>query len=148
MAKILRHTPVLLQTAIKYLNVKPNRLYIDATVGGGGHAEAILQKGGRVLGIDCDPEAIEITQKRLAQACPNSPFWKKGEASEQDRVPPKRQWQLIKGNFANLENIVKQARISQVDGILFDLGVTTHQLTSKRRGFSFKKFFTILSSPS
>jgi len=128
MAKILRHTPVLLQTAIKYLNVKPNGVYIDATVGGGGHAEAILRKGGRVLGIDCDPEAIEITQKRLARTCP----------SEQDCVPQERQWQLIKGNFANLENIAKQSGISQADGILFDLGVTAHQLTSKQRGFSFK----------
>jgi len=138
MAEIFGHTPVLLQTAIKYLNVKPNQLYIDATVGGGGHAELILQKGGRVLGIDCDPEAIGVTQKRLAQACPNSPFFQKGEANEQGRVPPKRQWQLIKGNFANLENIVKQAKIGQVDGILFDLGATAYQLTSKRRGFSFR----------
>ncbi|PIS15182.1 16S rRNA (cytosine(1402)-N(4))-methyltransferase [Candidatus Shapirobacteria bacterium CG09_land_8_20_14_0_10_38_17] len=138
MAKISKHTPVLLQTAIKYLNVKPNRLYIDATLGGGGHAEAILKKGGRVLGIDCDPEALEIAQKRLAQACPNSLFSQKGEASEQDRVPPKRQWQLIKGNFAYLENIAKEARINRAEGILFDLGVNTYQLTSKRRGFSFK----------
>ncbi len=132
------HTPVLLQTAIKYLNVKPNRVYIDATVGGGGHAEAILRRGGWLLGIDCDPEAITIAKKRLARACPTPPFSQKSGANEQGRVPPPKQWQLIRDNFSRLGAIARQAGIKQADGILFDLGVTGHQLTARRRGFSFR----------
>jgi len=115
------HKPVLLKETIALLKVKKEGIYIDATVGGGGHTQAILKAGGRVIGIDCDPEAIEFTRKRLSQACP---------------VGASR-WTLIKNNFVNLKKIANSLNIEKVDGILFDLGVSSHQLETPQRGFSF-----------
>lgn len=115
------HTPVLLKETLEFLKIKKSGRYIDATLGGGGHSEAILKAGGEVLGIDCDPEALEFTRKRLIQACPLGAF----------------RWILIKGNFVNLAEIAKQANFEKVDGILFDLGVSSYQLETPSRGFSF-----------
>lgn len=113
------HTPVLLKETIDYLKIKPGGKYIDATVGGGGHAAAILKLGGKLLGIDCDPEAIKAARKCLASACPDT-FWR-----------------LARGNFKDLGQIAKDNSFSKVDGILFDLGVSGRQLETARRGFSF-----------
>lgn len=115
----LRHIPVLLKEVIKFLAVKPNKLYIDTTVGGGGHSEAIIKKRGRVLGIDMDPKALEMARKRLASACPPGAF------------------ALAHGNFANLAEIAKKEGFKPVSGILFDLGISTYQLEDPSRGFSF-----------
>jgi len=113
------HTPVLLQEVVDNLKIKRGGQYIDATVGGGGHAAAILKLGGKLLGIDCDPEAIKAARKSLASACPTT-FWR-----------------LARGNFKNLEQIAVANGFSQVDGILLDLGVSSHQLETAERGFSF-----------
>lgn len=113
------HKPVLLQKAIEYLNVQSGKEYIDATVGGGGHSEAILKKGGKLLAIDCDPEAIEAAKKHLSSACPDA-FW-----------------QPALGNFVHLKEIAEKHGFSRVAGILFDLGVSSHQLETADRGFSF-----------
>jgi len=114
------HKPALLKEAIEFLNIKPGEVYIDATVGGGGHTEAILKKGGRVVGIDFDPAAIEFTKERLKKACPNA------------------SWQIIKANFIDLKKIAGQLGIiNHCAGIIFDLGTSFNQLTSKERGFSF-----------
>lgn len=113
------HRPVLLEEAIRYLDVKENQRYIDATLGGSGHAEAILKLGGKLLAIDCDPEAIEAARRHLSSACPNA------------------SWQLAQGNFKDLERIAREHGFGQVTGILFDLGVSSHQLEVPRRGFSF-----------
>ncbi len=113
------HTPVLLQEVVDNLKIKRGGQYIDATVGGGGHAAAILKLGGKLLGIDCDPEAIKAARKSLASACPTT-FWR-----------------LARGNFKNLEQIAAANGFSQVDGILLDLGVSSHQLETAERGFSF-----------
>jgi len=115
------HTPVLLKETIEHLNIKKGGKHIDATLGGGRHAEAILQAGGDVLGIDHDPEALEYSRKRLTSACPLGAF----------------RWILAKGNFSHLTEIAKKADFEKVDGILFDLGVSSHQLETSDRGFSF-----------
>lgn len=113
------HEPVLLKEAIEYLNIKPGEKYIDATVGGGGHTEVILKKGGKVLGLDLDPEAIEAAKQHLTSACPNA------------------SWQLAQGNFAHLKKISEEHQFTKVAGIIFDLGVSSHQLEKMERGFSF-----------
>ena len=99
------HIPVLLNEALEYLNVKPGEKYIDCTYGGGGHSKAILAAGGKVLGIDQDPEA-------------NAP---------------------VQENFAHLKEIATKEGFNPVSGILFDLGVSSHQLETDYRGFSFGK---------
>ena len=115
------HQPVLLNEAIKLLNIKKERKYIDATVGGGGHAEAVLKTGGRVLGIDWDPEAVRYAKEYLKKACPDT------------------SWKITRGNFANLEEIANKEGFGKVSGILFDLGVSSYQLKTSERGFSFQK---------
>ena len=113
------HTPVLLKEVIDNLKIKRGGQYIDATVGGGGQAAAILKLGGKILGIDYDPEAIKAARKCLASACPDTC------------------WRLARGNFKDLELIAKDNGFEKVDGVLFDLGVSSHQLETARRGFSF-----------
>jgi len=113
------HQPALLKETINFLNIKPGEVYIDATCGGAGHSEAILKKGGKVFALDWDIEAVNFSKKRLLSACPNASF------------------KIIKANFANLKKILKQNNIAGPAGILFDLGTSFHQLTTKGRGFSF-----------
>lgn len=113
------HQPALLNEAIKFLKIKPGELYIDATVGGGGHTEQILKKGGKVLGLDCDPEAIDFSIKRLNKVCPGASC------------------KIIKANFVNLKTVLKEQKVTAPAGILFDLGTSLHQLKTERRGFSF-----------
>jgi len=115
------HIPVLLPETIKALAVQPGGRYIDCTVGGGGHALAILEHsspGGQLLGIDADPEAIKIAQIRLQ--------------AYQDSVL------LVNDNFANLQAICIKHDFFPVHGILFDLGLSSLQLGDVRRGFSFQ----------
>lgn len=114
------HTPVLLSQALDGLALCPNATCIDATVGGGGHAMAILEATapqGKLLGLDADPEAIGRVQERLA------PF---GE-----RVT------LAQANFREIAAIAKANDFTTVDGVLLDLGVSSYQLTGAERGFSF-----------
>lgn len=130
------HQPVLLKEVVKYLLIKPGEKYIDATVGGGGHAKAILKLKGRVLGIDCDPEAIEAARKNLSTACPTS--WQLVQGKAMCRlVRGKVMCRLVHGNFARLKKIAQENDFFEVAGILFDLGVSAHQLETSRRGFSF-----------
>ena len=115
------HIPVLLKETIENLRVQPGGRYIDCTVGGGGHAAAILEKsspGGQLLGIDADPAAITAAQKRLGTYG--------GSVL------------LINDNFANLEAICTKYGFTPVHGILFDLGLSTLQLAGSGRGFSFQ----------
>lgn len=112
------HVPALLNEAVLLLKVKPRQKYIDATLGGGGHSREIVKQGGEVLGIDADPEAIEFVGKKLAEACP---------------APLRVVW----GNFKEIDRIAKENNFENVDGILFDLGVSSHQLETAERGFSF-----------
>ena len=121
------HKPALLKEVIEYLNIKPGEKYIDATVGGGGHTEAILKRGGKVLGIDCDPEAIKAARRYLSQACPVPKFRDVGVS-----------WCLVRENFAHLKEVAEEKGFAQVAGIFFDLGVSSYQLETPERGFSFE----------
>jgi 16S rRNA (cytosine1402-N4)-methyltransferase len=115
------HVPVLLQTAIELLNVRPGARYIDCTLGTGGHAAAILGKclpGGSLLGIDADPKAIEMAGKLLGHFGPAVV--------------------LVNENFRHLEDICNRYSFRPVDGILFDLGISSLQLEDMARGFSFR----------
>ena len=109
------HKPVLLEKTIDLLQIKPGKRYIDATLGGGGHTDRILSLGGRVLGIDVDQDAIDYVSQNI---------------NNKNLV-------LAKGNFVDLEKIAHLNGFEKVWGILFDLGVSSHQIDSSERGFSF-----------
>lgn len=115
------HQPVLLKTALKYLNVRPGEAYVDATLGGGGHAQAICQAGGRLFGLDQDPQAVNVARNRLENACPDG-FW-----------------QLKRANFSDLNQVVKDWLENEFSGVLFDLGLSSDQIADQKRGFSFLK---------
>jgi len=115
------HIPVLLNESIQSLAVKPGGRYIDCTVGGGGHASAILERsypGGQLLGIDADPNTLELATRRLE--------------NYQDSTL------LVNDNFVNLRDICTKHGFFPVHGILFDLGLSSIQLNGNGRGFSFQ----------
>jgi 16S rRNA (cytosine1402-N4)-methyltransferase len=115
------HIPVLLEEVLDALQVQPGGRYIDCTVGEGGHAHAILERsspGGQLLGIDADPQAIDSTSTRL-------------RLYERAAI-------LINDNFGNLGNICSRLGFHPVHGILFDLGLSSLQLSNTGRGFSFQ----------
>jgi len=115
------HTPVLLAEVLRALAVQPGGRYIDATLGGGGHAAAVLEKsspGGQLLGIDADPGAIEAARDK---------FRGSGDSIL-----------IVNDNFANLQSICIKYDFFPVHGILFDLGLSSLQLDEGGRGFSFQ----------
>jgi len=115
------HIPVMLNETIQALSVQPGGRYIDCTIGGGGHAEAIMQHsspGGQLLGIDADPDAATAARTRL-KACGSSVL-------------------IVNDNFANLEKICIENDFKPVHGILLDLGLSSRQLDDGSRGFSFQ----------
>lgn len=114
------HKPVLVREVVEALNVEPGKDYIDCTLGLGGHAKAIMEEAypGRLLGIDTDPDAIWIARENLADYASNITF--------------------VNDNFNNLENICLSYDFAHVDGILFDLGISSLQLDTAQRGFSFQ----------
>ncbi len=113
------HVPVLLQESLEFLNVHAGGFYIDVTLGGGGHAEAILRKQGRVLGIDRDPAALGRAEARLREV---------GELLI-----------LKHGNFAEIDALHAETGLPPADGLLADLGVSSWQLEDAGRGFSFER---------
>jgi 16S rRNA (cytosine1402-N4)-methyltransferase len=114
------HIPVMLNEVLMYLNLQQGGTYIDCTLGGGGHTEQIIERiqpGGRVIGIDQDPNALEAAKKRLVK--------------HQERIT------FVHSNFYRLKEIAAELEIGNVDGVLFDLGVSSHQLDEGTRGFSY-----------
>ncbi|MBE3584896.1 16S rRNA (cytosine(1402)-N(4))-methyltransferase RsmH [Desulfofundulus thermocisternus] len=114
------HQPVMLEEVVAWLNPQDGGTYVDCTVGGGGHAAAILEKSGpgsRLIGLDQDPLALEAAARRLA------PY---GE-----RVT------LVKENFVNLARVLDELGVAAVNGVLFDLGVSSPQVDVPERGFSY-----------
>ncbi len=114
------HEPVLLEEAVASLNCRSGGVYVDGTVGGGGHAALILERSapdGFLLGMDVDKEALEAAEKHLMA------FGRRKE--------------LVKANYADLREVLTDQDIPKVDGILLDLGVSSHQLDTAQRGFSF-----------
>ncbi len=116
------HKSVLLNEAIEGLNIKKDGIYIDATLGYAGHSSEILKKlskDGKLICFDQDEEAIEFSKKKLSKISNN--------------------FQIIYSNFVNMKNELEKLKIKKVDGILFDLGVSSPQIDNKERGFSFQK---------
>lgn len=114
------HQPVLLNEVIAGLNLKPNGIYVDCTLGGGGHTQAVLdsQPDVTVIGIDQDPNALAAAQARLA--------------------PYGSRVKYVRDNFRNLDRVLASADHLHVDGILMDIGVSSPQLDQKDRGFSYQ----------
>lgn len=115
------HASVLLKEVIDFLKVKKQEKYIDATLGGGGHAKAILDLGGIVLGIDVDQDALDYVKNNQKLSFKNKKLI------------------LSKGNFKDIEKIAHLNGFEKVSGILFDLGISSHQIDTPERGFSFLK---------
>ena len=117
-----KHTSVLLEETIENLEVKPDGIYVDGTLGGAGHSYHIcerLTKGGRLIGIDQDEDAIAAATKRL------EPF--------KDRVT------IVRDNYCNIKAVLNGLNVDKVDGILLDIGVSSYQLDTEGRGFTYKE---------
>ncbi len=118
---VFSHKSVLLNETIEGLHIKPDGVYVDGTLGGAGHSRVIaskLSKNGRLIGIDQDAAAIATASERLAEYG--------------DRV------QIVRSNYENMCQVVKECGFTGVDGILLDLGVSSYQLDTLERGFSYK----------
>jgi 16S rRNA (cytosine1402-N4)-methyltransferase len=114
------HTPVLAEEALRWLRIEPGGTYVDATVGLGGHAVEIAKRlmSGRLIGLDRDARALEIARERL------EPY--------QERVV------LVQADFSRIDEVAREMNVPQLNGILADLGVSSLQLDTAERGFSFR----------
>ena len=116
------HKSVMLVEVLNALNVKPNGIYLDCTLGGGGHASAIAKKlsaQGQLIGIDQDEDAVSAATENLSGlAC---------------------KVKIIRDNFSNLDKILDKLNVKEIDGAIFDLGVSSHQIDTAERGFSYVK---------
>ena len=114
-----KHKPVMLEECIEGLNIKPDGIYVDGTLGGAGHSKEILKrlsKNGLLIGIDRDEDALKAAKENL---------------KEFENV------KFVKDNHDNIKQILEDIGIDKVDGILLDLGVSSYQLDEKNRGFSY-----------
>ncbi len=117
-----KHKSVLLDETIESLNIKPNGIYVDGTLGGGGHSYEIAKRltdGGRLIGIDQDEDAIRAAKERLSEFA--------------DRVT------IVRDNYCNMPKVLDELGVSKVDGILLDIGVSSYQLDEAERGFTYKQ---------
>ena len=112
------HKSVLFDEAIKALDLNENKIIVDGTAGGGGHSGEIAKRAKRVISIDQDPDAIEVLNERLGD---------------------KENVTIVHDNYSNIKNIISNLNIEQIDGLLLDLGVSSFQLDTAERGFSFHK---------
>ncbi|MGN1481447.1 16S rRNA (cytosine(1402)-N(4))-methyltransferase RsmH [Porcipelethomonas sp.] len=113
------HVSVLLNESIEGLNIKPDGIYVDCTAGGGGHSIEIakrLNENGRLIALDCDPDAVTAASERLKDY---------------------NNAQVIRSNYSKLRQVLDSLNIDLVDGVLMDLGVSSHQLDTPQRGFSY-----------
>ncbi len=116
------HYSVMLQEAVDGLCVRPDGIYVDGTLGGGGHSYEIagkLSEGGRLIGIDQDGDAIKAASERLLEFG--------------DRVS------VVRSNYSRIRQVLETLGIERVDGILLDLGVSSYQLDTRERGFSYRE---------
>jgi 16S rRNA (cytosine1402-N4)-methyltransferase len=112
------HEPVLLEETVTVLAPEIGKVIVDGTLGGGGHAEALLARGARVIGIDQDPAALAFAGHRLESFS--------------------ERFQAVRGTFANAAALLDEIGVEAIDGALLDLGVSSHQLDTPERGFSFQ----------
>lgn len=112
------HKSVLFDEAIKSLNIDSEKVFLDGTAGGGGHSREIVKNAGALIAVDQDPDAIKVLHERL---------------DELDNVT------IVQNNFENIKDILNHLNINGVDGILLDLGVSSFQLDTAERGFSYHK---------
>lgn len=115
------HKPALLHESLTGLNLRPEKSYIDCTLGGGGHSLEIIKQGGKLYALDIDADAIKRTKEHFQKHCPNAFYDFKNI------------------NFSKLKQAAKEWGITKVSGILFDLGLSSDQLADGKRGFSFLK---------
>lgn len=115
-----KHVSVLLMETVDGLNIKPDGIYVDGTLGGGGHSEEILKRldTGKLIGIDQDENALKAASERL------KPFG--------DKFIP------VRSNFSNIKAVLEDLNIDRIDGMMMDLGVSSHQLDEAERGFSYR----------
>ena len=122
---MFEHIPVLLDETIEGLNINKDGVYVDATLGGGGHSKEILKKledgNGFLIGIDQDEDAIAHTKEKLKE------------------YTDKKKLVIVKDNFENIDTILDNLDIKKINGILFDLGVSSYQFDEESRGFSYNK---------
>ena len=114
------HVPVLLDEIMEILNPRPGEVFVDCTLGGGGHSKAIIKRilpGGTLIGIDQDVNALNAAQRNLKEYSKNIVY--------------------VQSNYEKLDEIIAKHSPSGIDGILFDIGVSSHQLDEKERGFSY-----------
>lgn len=129
------HVPVLLKESVDGLNIRPDGTYVDVTFGGGGHSREILSRlshGGRLFGFDQDEDAIplnppEAGKPGIAEANQNPPFW-----------GTEGGFTFVRSNFRYLKNWMRYYGVDRIDGLLADLGVSSHHLDDGERGFSFR----------
>lgn len=115
------HEPVLLEEVLQYLAVEPGNVYVDCTLGGGGYAERLLERSapnGLVYGFDTDPAAMDFASRRLATFG--------------------NRFILVRENFSSLESALQNLEVREVDGIVYDLGVSSHQLDTESIGLSYR----------
>lgn len=112
------HKSVLFDESVKALNINSNSVIVDGTAGGGGHSREISNNAGRLIAIDQDPDAIKVLHERLG---------------DRENVT------IVNDNFSNLKSILSSLNIDEIDGLLLDLGVSSFQLDTAERGFSFHK---------
>jgi len=115
------HIPAMLNEVIDYLNLSPGKIIVDATIGTAGHSRAILERilpGGKLIGIDRDEDSLAVCRQRLIEF--------------------KGAFELAHGNFVDIDSVLSGLNIDKVDGILFDLGISSFQLDDPNRGFSFQ----------
>ncbi len=112
------HESVLLAETVKALAPEAGKIIVDGTLGGGGHSAALAAKGARVIGLDHDPEAIAFAEAKLAASG--------------------AEFTAVRSNFTKIGDVLDRLGIAQIDGALLDLGVSSHQLDSPERGFSFQ----------
>ncbi|MDD5477141.1 MAG: 16S rRNA (cytosine(1402)-N(4))-methyltransferase RsmH [Candidatus Omnitrophica bacterium] len=116
------HIPVMLAEVIEYLKLAPGQTIVDATMGTGGHSLEILKRitpGGRLIGIDRDEDSLQICRQRLSEF--------------------KDSCEFVHANFSDLDQVLRKLGIDGIDGIIFDLGISTYQLKDTQRGFSFQE---------
>lgn len=116
-----KHKSVLLKETIEYLNIRPDGIYVDGTLGGGGHAYEVckrLSKKGRFVGIDQDEDAIKAATRRLSEF--------------EDKI------QIVRGNYCDMQEMLAETGLAGADGIVLDLGVSSYQLDDPARGFTYR----------